>query len=80
MKASEFINLIDYNKHNMNIKGSKVMNNYKLIIITSIIHPKNIYNNMPEETKEQWLRRIKIINMSTSDITERLGWEDIIKF
>lgn len=80
MKASEFINLIDYNKHNMNIKGSKVMNNYKLIIITSIIHPKNIYCNMPEETKEQWLRRIKIINMSTSNVEERINWDNLIKF
>lgn len=80
MKASEFINLIDYNKHIMNIKGSQVMNNYKLIIITSLIHPKKIYCNMTEEAREQWLRRIKIINTSTSDITERLSWDELIKF
>ena len=80
MKASEFINLIDYNKHIMNIKGSQVMNNYKLIIITSLFHPKKIYNNMTEEAREQWLRRIKIINTSTSDITERLSWDELIKF
>ena len=80
MKASEFINLIDYNKHIMNIKGAKVMNNYKLIIITSLFHPKKIYCNMTEEAREQWLRRIKIINTSTSDITERLSWDELIKF
>ena len=63
MKASEFINFIDYNKQIMNIKGGQKLNNYELIIITSIQHPKEIYKNMPEEAREQWLRRIKIIDL-----------------
>lgn len=63
MKASEFINLIDYNKHQMNIKGGNVKNNYKMIIITSIFKPEKIYNNIPDESKTQWLRRMNIINL-----------------
>lgn len=65
MKANEFIKLIDYNIHTMNIKGGYVDNRYKLIIITSIISPYFIYGNLPEESKQQWLRRIKIINMDS---------------
>lgn len=64
MKASEFINFIDYNKQIMNIKGGHKLNRYETIIITSIQHPKDIYKNMPEEAREQWLRRIKIIDLS----------------
>lgn len=63
MKPSEFINFIDYNVHNMNIKGSNVTNNYKLIIITSVQHPKDLYKTLPEEPKQQWLRRLKIIDL-----------------
>lgn len=66
MSISEFINFIDYNKHNMNIKGGFIKNNYELIIITSIQDPNNIYNNVidNEETREQILRRINIINLN----------------
>lgn len=64
MMASEFINFIDYNKQIMNIKGGHKLNEYKTIIITSIQHPKDIYKNMPEEAREQWLRRIKIIELT----------------
>lgn len=66
MNISEFINFIDYNKHNMNIKGGFIKNNYELIIITSIQNPNNIYNNVidNEETREQILRRINIINLN----------------
>lgn len=66
MSISEFINFIDYNKHNMNIKGGFIKNNYELIIITSIQNPNNIYNNVidNEETREQILRRINIINLN----------------
>lgn len=67
MKASEFINFIDYNKHCMNIKGGKRTNDYNLIIITSIQHPNEIYRNMSNEAKEQWLRRIKIIDLNKFD-------------
>lgn len=60
MKANEFINFIDYNKHILNIKGGNLINEYELIIITSIINPCDIYQNMKEEEKMQWIRRLKI--------------------
>lgn len=75
MKASEFINFIDYNKQLMNIKGGYKLNRYETIIITSIQHPKEIYRNMPEEAKEQWLRRIKIIDLSKNKREEILNDE-----
>lgn len=66
MDVSEFINFIDYNIHNLNIKGGSLKNNYELIIITSINNPENIYKNCTdnEETKIQWIRRMKIININ----------------
>lgn len=66
MNISEFINFIDYNKHNMNIKGGFIKNNYELIIITSIQDPNHIYEGVidNEETREQILRRINIINLN----------------
>lgn len=63
MKASEFINFIDYNVHCLNIKGSMRKNCYSTIIITSIQHPNDIYRNMPAEAREQWLRRMRIIDL-----------------
>lgn len=60
MKPSEFINFIDYNVHNLNIKGGYIKNTYKHIFITSIQSPYDIYKNTPEEYKEQWLRRMEI--------------------
>lgn len=65
MSISEFINFIDYNRHNLNIKGGSIKNNYELIIITSIQNPYEIYNNVinSEETREQILRRINIIEL-----------------
>lgn len=62
MSASEFINLIDYNRHTFNVKGGSVRNNYSLIIITSIQDPEDLYPSLTEkdeEPKRQWLRRIK---------------------
>lgn len=64
LMASEFIDFIDYNKHTMNVKGGHKLNNYETIIITSIQHPKDIYRNMKEEDRQQWLRRIKIIELT----------------
>lgn len=61
MKPTELINFIDYYIHPMNIKGGSVKNKYKEIFITSIQDPEKIYNNMPEEYKKQWLRRIREI-------------------
>ena len=64
MPASEFINLIDYNKHIMNTKGAFVINNYELIIITSVQDVDTIYSNLPDEPRLQWMRRIEVINLS----------------
>lgn len=63
MKPAEFINLIDYNKHWMNIKGDCILNNYCCIIITSIQKLNRIYGNVPDEPRKQWERRIEVIDL-----------------
>lgn len=63
MQASEFINFIDYNIHPMNIKGGHVMNKYRLIIVTSIMRPEQIYREVPAESKIQWMRRMQVIDL-----------------
>lgn len=63
MKASEFINFIDYNKHKMNVKGGSVINNYTKIYITSVQRPEDIYKGLGDEPRQQWIRRMNIINM-----------------
>ncbi|OUM64034.1 hypothetical protein PIROE2DRAFT_60941 [Piromyces sp. E2] len=64
MKPEEFINLIDYRVHNMNIKGGQVKNRYELIIFTSVQKLNSIYRNVDEfERREQWERRIQLINL-----------------
>jgi len=67
LPASEFIKFIDYNKHNLNVKGGFIKNNYNLIIITSIQHPKEIYSNLDDEPRLQWLRRIKTIDLNPNN-------------
>lgn len=63
MKPSEFINFIDYYKNPMNMKYVRGWKNeYKKIFITSIFSPHDIYQNISEESKEQWIRRMKIIH------------------
>lgn len=64
MKPSEFIKFIDDNVHPMNIKYERNwMNRYKRIYITSIFDPKEIYSCIPEEQKNQWLRRTEVIHV-----------------
>lgn len=63
MSASEFINLIDYNKHWMNIKGDSILNNYNVIIFTSIQKFNRIFRNVDDEPRAQWERRVQVINM-----------------
>lgn len=61
MKPSEFINFIDYNVHNMNIKGGFIKNRYEKIIITSVQDPESLYEKFTENDKEpkrQWMRRL----------------------
>lgn len=67
MKPSEFINFIDYNIHYMNIKGGNCINNYKLIIITSVQPLNEIYKNVTEEPRKQWIRRIKEIELKNEE-------------
>ena len=64
MHPSEFINLIDYYRNNINIKGSSLLNHYDKIFITSVQDPELIYPNMKdEEPRRQWLKRMKIIHL-----------------
>lgn len=71
MAPSEFINFIDYDIHQMNIKYGSFFNNYKFIIITSVQPPTQLWslfqkNNADkglEESNIQWLRRMKCIDM-----------------
>lgn len=72
LKAKEFIQFVDYNRQIMNVKGGTRINEYELIIITSIQNPYSIYKNMPEEAKTQWLRRIKIINLNPKNSDNEL--------
>ena len=51
----------------MNIKGGQVINDYELIIITSIKPVDELYKNVKEEQREQWLRRLDIIDMRPID-------------
>lgn len=64
MKPSEFVNFIDYNKQPMNIKGGSILNNYELIIITSVQNIEDIYRNITGEPREQWKRRIEVVDMT----------------
>jgi hypothetical protein len=70
MKPSEFINFIDYNIHNMNIKGGYIKNKYNNIIITSVQNPETLYEKFTENDKEpmkQWMRRLThIIHLDDS--------------
>lgn len=70
MPAQEFVNFIDYHIHNMDYKGGSAKNKFDLIIITSIQSPYEIYRNMKQETRIQWLRRIKKINLDKININQ----------
>lgn len=72
MKASEFINFIDYNVHTMNVKGGVRINRYVYIIITSVMPIEELYKKMDDEPKMQWLRRVKVINMYSEEINKIL--------
>lgn len=70
MTASEFINFIDYRIHSLNIKGGSVKNNYNYIFISTVQRPENIYRNLTGEPREQWMRRMNIINLYKDDDEE----------
>lgn len=67
MKASEFINFIDYRIHNMNIKGGSVKNKYNVIIISTVQDPNMIYSSLYGEPRKQWMRRMNIIDMNKNE-------------
>jgi hypothetical protein len=68
MKPSEFINLVDYNSHTMNVKGGSVLNKYEFIIITSVQDLMSIYydycQNNSDEPSKQWMRRVKTVKLT----------------
>lgn len=74
MKASEFINFIDYNKQLMNVKHSFKLNTYSMVIITSILRLEDIYKDADCEYREQWTRRVKEIKMSVVYNDDRKKW------
>lgn len=63
MTASDFIHLIDYTIHDMNIKNGSRKNKYEVIIITTVQKLENIYKNCKDEPRAQWERRINYINL-----------------
>lgn len=63
MRPKEFVQFIDYNRNLMNVKGGSRVNNYELIIITSVERLSNIYRNVTGEPREQWVRRVEVIDM-----------------
>lgn len=71
MLPSEFLNFIDYNKQVMNTKGGYVLNRYTLIVITSIFRLDEIYIDIHDESRYQWIRRVKEIYLSTVYNDER---------
>lgn len=71
MDASEFLHFIDYNKQVMNVKGGFMLNNYTVIIITSILRLKDIYQDASLEDREQWTRRVEEIFLSVVCNDER---------
>lgn len=79
MKPSEFINLVDYNSHTMNVKGGSVLNKYEFIVITSVQDLMSIYYDYcqknADEPSKQWLRRVKTVKL-----TEEVKPEDYDDF
>ena len=61
LPPEELIKFIDYNKHMINVKHGEKLNEYTTIIITSVQNPALLYKDaINEETRLQWLRRMKI--------------------
>ena len=61
MPPSDFIELIDYNIHPLNVKGGSIKNTITHLVITSVQKPENLYwdfSKRDEEPRRQWLRRM----------------------
>lgn len=71
MRPSEFLNFIDYNKQVMNVKGGYKLNNYTMIIITSILKLDEIYEDVNDESRYQWTRRVREIHLCLYRIGEK---------
>lgn len=71
MRPSEFLNFVDYNKHVLNIKGGYKINQYTLIIITTIFRLEDIYKDLQDECRIQWTRRVKEIYLCEYKNKER---------
>lgn len=67
MKPSEFINFIDYNVHNMNIKGGSIKNKFSTVIVTTVQRIEDIYCNVGDEPRRQWMRRVEVIDLYGSE-------------
>lgn len=63
LPASEFISFIDYNINNLRVFGGSIKNKYELIIITTVQPIDEIYHNLPDEPRQQWIRRVNVIDM-----------------
>jgi hypothetical protein len=70
--ASEFVMFIDYNKHSLNIKGGSRINEYTMIVITSVQDPETIYSHVGDEPRRQWLRRMCVIDLGLEQVMEQL--------
>jgi adenylate kinase family enzyme len=66
MQFTELLKILDRYEHNIEIKGGFRQLLAKNIIITSIVHPKNIYN-IADEPINQLLRRIDAIIYKTDN-------------
>ena len=64
MPAHEFISFIDYYVNQLNCKGFSTPNKFKKIFITSVLNPEDLYKNLPEEPRKQWMRRLKIVALA----------------
>lgn len=68
MKPKEFVNFIDYNKQNLNVKGGNRRNKYSTIIITSVERLSEIYSGMKsKEPRRQWMRRLTVLDMYSEE-------------
>lgn len=53
-----------------------MINNYKVIIITSILSPWELYKNKTEEDRKQWIRRLNIYKIENGKIKKVENEED----
>lgn len=80
MRASEFINFIDYVTHILNVKYGSKQNNYEVIIITSIQNPEYLYlTDFDIEQKKQWLRRMTVVELKNENDINLVNFNLLLK-